>query len=57
MARNEPLSVNVPTDLKLAAEKYAESDGRSVASLVRKVLHDFLKQKGVLAKRPREVIK
>lgn len=48
MAKTSAISVRVADEVKAAAEKAAAADSRSVASLVEKVLTDFLKAKGYL---------
>jgi hypothetical protein len=50
MAKNSAISVRVPDSVKAAAEKAAAADSRSVASLVEKLLTDFLKKNGYLEK-------
>jgi hypothetical protein len=50
MAKTSAISVRVPDDVKAAAEKAAVADSRSVASLVEKLLTDFLKANGYLKK-------
>lgn len=50
MAKTSAISVRVPDDVKAAAEKAAAADSRSVASLVEKILTDFLKKNGHLDK-------
>ncbi len=50
MAKTSAISVRVPDAVKEAAEKAAEADSRSVASLVEKVLTDFLRKAGYLRK-------
>lgn len=45
-----PMSFRLPPDVKTAAEKAAAADSRSVASLVEKVLTEFLKANGYLKK-------
>jgi hypothetical protein len=50
MAKTSAISVRVPDNVKAAIEKAATADSRSVASLVEKVLSDFLKKNGYLAK-------
>jgi hypothetical protein len=44
------MSFRLPPDVKTAAEKAAAADSRSVASLVEKVLTEFLKANGYLKK-------
>jgi hypothetical protein len=50
MSKTSAISVRVPEKVKDAIEKAAEADSRSVASLVQKVLTDFLKNNGYLPK-------
>jgi len=50
MAKTSAISVRVPDDVKSAAEKAAAADSRSVASLVEKLLTDYLKKTGYLKK-------
>lgn len=50
MAKTSAISVRVPDDVKAAAEKAAADDSRSVASLVEKVLTEFLRKNGYLGK-------
>ena len=50
MTKTSAISVRVPDDVKAAAEKAAQADSRSVASLVEKVLTEWLKAKGYLRK-------
>jgi hypothetical protein len=50
MAKTSAISVRVSDAVKTAAEKAAAADSRSVASLVEKILSDFLKKNGYLPK-------
>ena len=50
LMKNSAISVRVPETIKAAAEKAAADDSRSLASLVEKVLSDYLKDKGYLPK-------
>jgi hypothetical protein len=50
MAKTSAISVRVPDNVKAAAEKAAAADSRSVASLVEKLLTDFLRKHGYLEK-------
>lgn len=43
-----PMSFRLPPDVKVATEKAAAADSRSVASLIEKVLTDFLRKNGHL---------
>ncbi|WP_177215017.1 hypothetical protein [Tranquillimonas alkanivorans] len=49
MAKTSAISVRVTDEVKAAAEKAAKEDARSVASLVEKVLSDWLRERGYLA--------
>jgi hypothetical protein len=44
------LSIRVSDDVKAAIEKAAAKDRRSIASLVEKILADWLQQNGLLKK-------
>jgi predicted HicB family RNase H-like nuclease len=48
MAKTSAISVRVPDDVKAAAEKAAAADSRSVASLVEKILTEYLRSNGFL---------
>lgn len=48
MSKTSAISVRVPDATKEAAEKAAKADSRSMASLVEKVLTDWLREKGYL---------
>jgi hypothetical protein len=48
MPRDSAISVRVTAEIKAAAEKAATADSRSVASLVEKVLAEWLREKGYL---------
>lgn len=48
MAENEQLGVRVPPEIKAALAEAAQSDRRSVSSLVTKVLSDWLEAGGWL---------
>ena len=50
MAKTSAISVRVPDDVKAAAEKAATADSRSVASLVEKLLTEYLRKAGYLKK-------
>jgi predicted HicB family RNase H-like nuclease len=50
MARTSAISVRVTDQIKKAAENAAKEDSRSVASLVERVLTEYLKAKGFLKK-------
>ena len=51
MTRDFAISIRVEADVKKAAEKAAEADHRSVASLVEKLLIEHLKAGGYLKKK------
>jgi hypothetical protein len=48
MAKTSAISVRVPDAVKIAAEKAAAEDSRSVASYVEKLLTEHLKAEGYL---------
>ena len=48
MPKDSAISVRVTAEVKAAAEKAATADSRSVASLVEKVLAEWLRDKGYL---------
>lgn len=48
MAKTEAIGVRVSPEIKAAAIKAAEDDGRSVASLLERLLVLYLKEKGYL---------
>jgi hypothetical protein len=48
MKKNVAISVRLPEPVKKAAEKAAAADTRSVASLVEKLLTEWLKAEGYL---------
>ncbi|WP_232830869.1 hypothetical protein [Tropicimonas sp. IMCC34011] len=50
MAKTSAISVRVTEATKLAVEKAAEEDGRSVASYVERLLNAHLKEAGYLSK-------
>jgi hypothetical protein len=50
MPKDSAISVRVTTEVKAAAEKAAAADSRSVASLVEKILAEWLREKGHLKK-------
>lgn len=50
MRKTSAISVRVPDHVKAAAEKAASDDSRSVASLVEKLLTDYLKKNSYLQK-------
>lgn len=46
--KSEPLGLRITPSLKMALEKAAEEDGRSVADYVQRALSELLKRKGFL---------
>lgn len=48
MAKTSAISVRVPDAVKKAAEKAAADDSRSLASLVEKILAEWLRANGYL---------
>ena len=50
MARTASIGIRVEPDLKEAAEKAAKDDHRTVASLIEKVLTEWLEQNGYMQK-------
>ena len=46
--KSAPVSVRLPPEVKLAAEKAAKDDTRSLSSLIEKVLTEHLKAEGYL---------
>lgn len=44
MGHNEGIFVRLPPEVKAAAERVAEADSRSTASLLRKLLIEFLRK-------------
>ena len=50
MVKTHPLSFRVEGEIKIALEKAAAADDRSVSSLVERVLKEWLRGKGYLAK-------
>ncbi len=48
MVKTEAISIRVEPDIKAAAKQAAEEDRRSVASLVEKVLVQYLTENGYL---------
>jgi hypothetical protein len=48
MAKTSAISVRVTDQVKAAADKAAADDSRSTASLVEKVLTDWLRERGYL---------
>jgi hypothetical protein len=48
MNKNAAISIRVPDRVKKAAEKAATDDNRPLASLVEKILIDWLKEAGYL---------
>ncbi|PVA08469.1 hypothetical protein DC366_19090 [Pelagivirga sediminicola] len=50
MNKSVPISFRLPADTKQALEKAAKDDSRSVSSLLDKLVSDWLKEQGYLAK-------
>jgi hypothetical protein len=50
MARTNPLGVRVHPEVKLALEKAAKDDDRSISSLVERILTTWLRDNGYLPK-------
>lgn len=50
MTRIASISIRVEPDLKEAAERAAKADHRTVASLIEKVLTEWLRQNGYMQK-------
>ena len=50
MARTASIGIRVEPDLKDAAERAAKDDRRTVASLIEKVLTEWLEQNGYMQK-------
>jgi len=50
MARTASIGIRVEPDLKEAAEKAAKADHRTVASLIEKILTEWLEQNGYMDK-------
>jgi hypothetical protein len=50
MPRTSAFSVRVTDDVKAAAEKAAAEDHRSIASLVEKIVSEWLRKNGYLKK-------
>jgi len=50
LARTAAIGIRVEPDIKAAAEKAAAADRRTVASLVEKVLVEYLEENGYLRK-------
>lgn len=48
MSKNAALGFRIPEDMKVALEKAAEDDARSVSSLVTLILRGWLREKGYL---------
>jgi len=51
MAKTEALSVRVSREIKAALQREAEADHRSLASLVMKILVEWLRRRGALLPR------
>jgi hypothetical protein len=50
MIRNVPTSMRLDPEVKVALEKAAADDDRSVSSLVERILKEWLREKGYLGK-------
>ena len=50
MSRNIPTSMRLDAEVKLALEKAAADDDRSVSSIVERILKEWLREKGYLPK-------
>lgn len=50
MTRTASIGIRVEPDIKAAAEKAAADDHRTVASLIEKLLIEYLRQQGYLKK-------
>ena len=50
MVRDAPLSFRVEAELKVALERAAKADDRSVSSLVERVLRGWLTERGYMTK-------
>ena len=50
MAKTYPLGVRLPPDVKAALERAAAADLRSQSSMAEKIITDWLKANGYLAK-------
>lgn len=50
MARTAAIHIRVEPDVKVAVEQAAEADRRTVASLVEKLLVEWLRERGYLPK-------
>ncbi len=50
MVKGNSLGVRVPAETKEALERAAKEDMRSMASLIEKILTDWLREKGYLPK-------
>lgn len=48
MAKGNSLGVRVPPETKEALERAAQADMRSMASLIEKILTDWLRERGYL---------
>jgi hypothetical protein len=58
MERDSMLNIRLPTDVKDAARRAAEEDGRSLSGMVTRILADWLSERGYLnVHRPRTVAK
>lgn len=50
MAKTTPLGVRLDEDVRKALSKAAKDDGRSLSSLIAKIIADWLKANGYLKK-------
>jgi len=50
MAKTHPLGFRVEPEVKVALEKAAKDDARSVSSLIQLILTDWLRERGYLAR-------
>lgn len=50
MSQTTPIGVRIQQETKAALEKAAKDDRRSMASLVDKILTDWLRERGYLSK-------
>jgi hypothetical protein len=48
MAKTDAISVRLPTQVKAALRREAQADHRSLASLVTKILVEWLRRRGAL---------
>jgi hypothetical protein len=48
MDRDSVLNIRLPTDVKDAARRAAEDDGRSLSGMVTRIMSEWLSEKGYL---------